>query len=158
MLLGDTHVVEALGKFALKTVESGSRRHGGGNRHDAIVLPSQTNQGIGEDPRVGGGRRFGRGKLAGIHVETRHPMVFERVGLGGRIPVPLLGQRMDQHRATALRHHLLGVLEGLQQDFHPVPLNRAHVTKVQGLKEQSGGEENLERLLGLPGPVEHVPG
>ncbi len=158
VLLGDADVVEALGKLALKTVEPGSGRHGGGNGHDAIVLPGQTNQSIGEDSRVGGRRRLGRGELAGIHIETRHPMVFERVGLGGRIPVPLLGQRMDQHRTTALGHHLLGVLEGLQQDFHPVPLNRAHVTKVQGLKEQSGGKENLERLLGLPGPVEHVPG
>ena len=70
----------------------------------------------------------------------------------------LLREGVDQYRAAAGGHHLLRVLEGLQHNVHAVPLNRTHVAEIQGFEEQAGGEENLQRLLGLPGPMQHVTG
>ncbi len=123
-----------------------------------VVLLRQPDQGVREDLRVAGVPRLRGREGAGRHVELAHAVVLQGIALRRLVAVPLLGEGVHQNRAAPAREHLLHVLEGLEHHVHPVALDGPHVAEVQRLEEQARREEDLERLLGLARPVEHVAG
>ena len=76
MLLGDAHIEGASGISLAEEIEPCARRHGGGDRHDLVVMPGLFDEAVGEDLRVGGRIGLGLGLRAGHHVEGVHAMVF----------------------------------------------------------------------------------
>jgi hypothetical protein len=157
VLLRDTNVVEALWKGLFEAIEPGAVGHGRRDGHDALVLAGQADQGVGEDilvlRRPAGLRRLERSRC---HVEGPDTVVLERILLGGLVAVPLRGDGVHQDRPLAVGQHRLHVREGLEQNSHAVPLDRAHVLEVQRLEQDPRREEDLERLLGLVRPVAHM--
>ena len=156
VLLRDPDVVKSLRELALELIQARPARHRRGDRDDPLVLPGQAYQRVGEDVRIGRRGRLLGCELAALDVELADPVVLERIRLGGRVAVPLLGHRVDQDGTAAVRNELLYVLHRLEDDVHAVALDRTDVAEAEGLEEHTGREESLDRLLGLAGPVEHV--
>ncbi len=146
MLLGDAHVVGAIGEALAEQVEPGARRHGRGDRHDLLVAFGFLDQGLGEHlgvaRRVGGGL----GLLAGDHVELDHPVVLVRRALGRSVALALLGDHVDQHRPVVDVAHIA-------QDRHQVvqvmAVDRAHVVEAQLLEQGAAGGHAAGVFLGL---------
>ena len=97
MLLGDAHVEAALREGLRELVETGSRRHGGGDRHDLVIHLGLRDQGLGEDVLIGHGLRRRLVLLAGNNVELRHAVVLVRGRLRRFVALALLGDAVDQH-------------------------------------------------------------
>jgi hypothetical protein len=158
VLLGDADVVEAARELLCKPVETGSVGHGGGDADDAMVFPGETDQRLGEDPLVLGWTGLRLVELPRRHVEAPDPVIPVGIVLGRLVAVALGGEGMNQDGPVAVGEHGLHVLEGLQHHVDAVPLDRPHVLEVQRLEEESRREEDLEGLLGLLRPVQHVAG
>ena len=138
VLLRDPDVVEALRKDLVEAIEPGAVGHGRRDGHDAIVLPGQADQGVGEDVLVLRRPGLRRSERPRCHVEGPDTVVLERILLGGLVAVSLRGDGVHQDRPFAIGQHLLDVREGFEQDVHAVPLDRAHVLEVQRLEQDPG--------------------
>ena len=71
VLLGDADVVEAVRELALEAIEPGPRGHRRRDRDDALVLPREPDQGVGEDAGVGRRARLARCEATRGDVEAR---------------------------------------------------------------------------------------
>jgi len=69
MLLGDADVIDAIGEEFGELVEACARRHGGGDRDDALVVLRFLDQRFGKNRRVGRRVGWGLGLGAGHDVE-----------------------------------------------------------------------------------------
>ena len=152
VLLGDADVEKALRELLGEGGEAGAVRHGRGHRHDPVILLGELFQGLPEDSGVGGGSPLPLVHLAGGRVEGAHAVEQRGVRLGRRIPLPLLGQHVDQHRVVEALH----VFQGLQQKRDVVAVDGAYVLEAERLEKHPRGEEPLERLLGPLGNLQRA--
>ena len=143
VLLADAHVHEPLRVVLVETLGARALGHGRGDGHDLLVPGRQRAQGGTENGGVG--RQPQAGKLAGqagLGHKLAHSVVVGRVGLGGLVPLALLGHDVDQHRLVDLLHFL----EHLDQGRGVVAVDGADVGEVEGLEQDARGEEGLHRV------------
>ena len=147
--LGDAHVEKPLGPGGGELLQAGARPHGGGDGADPLVLPRQLHQLMAKDiGKV-------RGLLGGNprrRVKGRHPVAPLRLLLRRKVPLSLLCQHMDQHRAVQLP----GPRQNRGELLHIVPIHRPQIGKTHVLKHRARVEGFFQ--VGLDPVVEPVQG
>ena len=127
--------------------------HGGGHGHDAVVLFGEPAKRFAENVCIGRRSSGGLGlRLACGDVELAQPVEFGRLSLGGRVPLPLAGEHVQQDRliVDGGRHP--------QMAFHfldIVPVHRTDVVEAQGLEKHTRREYGLEAAVRAMGVFRH---
>ena len=95
VLLGNADIERSLRIGLGELVETGARRHRGGDRADRIVTRSLSHQRLRENTGIAG--RPGRTLrlLAGDHIKLLHAVILVRRGFGRAIALALLRDDMD---------------------------------------------------------------
>ena len=142
MLLGDAHVVVAVGKALFKLDHARALAHGRGDAHQARVLRRHVAQPLAE--HLGERLLGGRGWLGQAHagVELAGAVVGHGVGLGQLVALALLGHHVQELRAL----QALDVFQRRDQRVEVVPVDGADVVKAEFL-EQRGGHHHAFGLL-----------
>ncbi len=154
VLLGDAHVVGALGEAGHHVLHAGALEHGGGDAHHARVALGLGHQsvaehlGVGRD-RGGGGGLLRRG-LAALDDERGRAVHRLAVGLGRRISAPLDRHHVDHARAILVERGAQRAPDALDV----VPVDRADVGEAERLEERAGLEP--QRLGGVADVPAHA--
>ena len=99
MLLGDTDVEEPVCESLAEGCQAGRPRHRGGDGHDVATFGRVGDQRIREHRRPP--RRRGRGRQTGMRIDDAAGMhQFGLVVLGRRVPHPLAGHHVNDHRSV----------------------------------------------------------
>ena len=134
MLFGDAHIHVLGGDRLLQEIKPGPRGHGRRDPHHATVLLAELDQGLAKHLAVAGWLRSLRGnRLAGAQVEGRLGVIAHLIGFGVGIPLALLGDHMNQHRAAVA----MGGLEGPHHRADVVAVDGAHVGEAQFLEHRA---------------------
>ena len=148
MLFGNADIEGARREAIAEFVEAGARRHGGGDRHDLVVLLGMSDEAVGEDARIG--RRVGRGfrLCAGDDVKLRDAMIFVGGFFGGRIALALLRDDMNEDGAFAC---IADVLQHGQKMVEVVTVDGTDVVKTEFLEQRAAGRHAARIFLSAAG-------
>ena len=148
VLLGDAHIVGAIGKLfleaELQTRQPGPLQHRGRDGDDAIIAPGGLAQRVNEHLRQR--RRTGllgrRPPVQRIEVRWR-AVVLDRVGLGVGPPLALLRVQVQQDRTLAVAD----LLQQRHQVLQVMTVQRTEVTEPECLEQLARQDQILHRLL-----------
>ncbi len=152
VLLGDADIEKPLRKLLGETVQTGAGNHRGRDGGDPVVAHRHLDHRAAEDLGVAD-RAVRRMGFAAGDVEGADPVIQAGIRFRRQVALALLGQHVDQHRPVDVVAH---PLEGLDQVFQLMALDRADIVEFEGLEQHAGGEEALEALLALAQDVEDV--
>ena len=132
VLLGDTHVDEAIWVRSLKWQEAGGARHGRRQGNDPWVLGRSGEQGARERIGVGGwgdGRTLVDGAAGGHHLDV--VQALNLVCLGGGIATTLLGEHVDHDGSIPSG----GIAQGLFDSGDVMAVDGSGIANAEGLEE-----------------------
>ena len=132
VLLGDTHVDEAIGVRGLKRQEAGGARHGRRQGNDPWVLGRSGEQGARERIGVGGwgdGRTLIDGAAGGHNLDV--VQALNLVCLGGGIATTLLGEHVDHDGSIPPG----GIAQGLLDGGDVMAVDGSGIANAEGLEE-----------------------
>ena len=142
VLLGDPHVEQPVGVRLFEDVETGIVGHGGGNCHHIGVLLPQRGDRLAVDARVRRGGALGW-YVAGYLVESRHAVRAQRILLRKVVPLPFLGEGVEQDRPA----EVLDMVECLHQKLHVVAVDRAKIPESEFLEDDVGNNQCFDADL-----------
>src|SRR4030067_270670 len=124
MLLRNADVIKSIGEFFRKTLEPCPALHGRCNGDQIGMLRCQLAEDLSED--LGIGRSFLLWNLPApprLHTEWNDAVKLGRVHLRRRVPLPLLGNHVDEDGASQLRD----ILKGLDKKIEAMTINGANI-------------------------------
>ena len=132
------------GKFLGEQVETGARRHRGGDGDDLVVLLRLLDQRVGVDLGVGRRRRLRLRLRAGRDVELDDAVILVGGFLGRLVALALLRDDVDQERPVLGVAH---VVEHRQQVIDVVAVDRADIEEAELVEQRAAGDESAGIFL-----------